>query len=405
LRLLVVSYQFSHRDSTASLRPRAMAKYLPRYGVDVTILTCGETAAEIECDESVIRVKDITRGSVGRPRYYAWRIWQKGLRMLGHHRGEVEYWRNNAITRSEEIIRHARPDAILVSYPPAEALEIGLMLSRRHGIPLVADFRDGLLFDPVEEDRLRHRATAARYAALEASVASMAKLLVTVSEPLSEHLRRQYAATNVLTLHNGFDPDDQPEGSVDFAPDTFNIVHTGRLGMSRAGTSGAGRGIDALVHAIEPLLGEVPEVRRRMRWHFVGALTQAEVRTLRRLVEAGVATLWGHMPRERALAFQRHADVLLLVTAPDQASVATGKLFEYLRAGRPILALTRGTEAERIIRSTGTGRIVSPDDPGTIRRAIADLSHATWPERNDLRIASFARPTQMAILAERLRSL
>jgi glycosyltransferase involved in cell wall biosynthesis len=93
----------------------------------------------------------------------------------------------------------------------------------------------------------------------------------------------------------------------------------------------------------------------------------------RALIEStGVGELVEHvglLDREKALALQRSADVLILLTS-GHSSEATGKLYEYLAAGRPILALAEGNEAERIVRETHTGVAVPPDDVDAIAGAL-----------------------------------
>ena len=85
----------------------------------------------------------------------------------------------------------------------------------------------------------------------------------------------------------------------------------------------------------------------------------------------------GWLERPRALALQRAADSLLVVTeGPSRASVATGKVFEYLGAKRPIVVLGEGTEAARIVADAGAGIATSASDPDeiadTLRRVLAD---------------------------------
>ena len=77
----------------------------------------------------------------------------------------------------------------------------------------------------------------------------------------------------------------------------------------------------------------------------------------------------GVLDREGVVALQRAADVLVLITSRD-SSEASGKLFEYLAAGRPILALAEGNEAERIVRETRTGIVVTPEDLDAIAAAL-----------------------------------
>ena len=72
-------------------------------------------------------------------------------------------------------------------------------------------------------------------------------------------------------------------------------------------------------------------------------------------------------------ALQRSADALVLITSRN-SSEATGKVFEYLAAGRPILALAEENEAARIVRETHTGITVAPDDVDAIARALTRIA-------------------------------
>lgn len=404
MKILLISYHYSFSDSTGSLRPRAMAKYLPQNGIEVAVLTYRAQSEAVSFIDNMIGVKDITRDTVPLPFYYAWRIWQKGLHVFGFHRCALEHWRDTALNHADEIIGRVKPDAIIASYPSAEALEIGIGLSEKYGLPLISDFRDGLLYEPVEEDRLRYPATRRHYEKLEAKVIERSSLVLTVSEPISAYFRERYKHSNVMTLPNGFDPDGiAPDMNIELPSGIINIVHTGRLG-----TSEKGRGVDALSTALRILLARSPEMARQFKLHFVGQLSQAEIICLGSLVEQGVVQVWGHQPRATALGFQRQADVLLLITAPDKASIATGKLFEYLAANKPILALTRGTEAARIVSETGAGVVVSPDDPEKIADAVEAIilrDSVLFGRRHEESIAAFSRDRQVAVLASMLMSL
>ncbi len=142
----------------------------------------------------------------------------------------------------------------------------------------------------------------------------------------------------------------------------LTLVYTGRMSGIRGKTP------EALFRALKLLESEGPV--SRFRFVHAGPLT-AEDRSL--IDSTGVSELvepLGLLDRASALALQRSADVLVLTTSR-HSSEATGKLFEYLAAGRPILALAEGNEAERIVRETRTGVVVPPDDVD----AIADALH------------------------------
>ena len=87
------------------------------------------------------------------------------------------------------------------------------------------------------------------------------------------------------------------------------------------------------------------------------------------------------MPRRRALELQRDSDALLLLVADAGGRgrrAPSGKIFDYLAAGRPILAAVppHGAAAE-LIRETNAGVVVPPDDVEGLREAVADL-YARW---------------------------
>ena len=73
------------------------------------------------------------------------------------------------------------------------------------------------------------------------------------------------------------------------------------------------------------------------------------------------------------MALQREADALLLIAQPTRSQLLNIKLFEYLAAGRPILALAAGTEAGRVVEETG-GETVRADDPAAIAAALGRLA-------------------------------
>ena len=90
----------------------------------------------------------------------------------------------------------------------------------------------------------------------------------------------------------------------------------------------------------------------------------------------------GRVSHAEALALQRSGDAVLLVAGADR-SIATSKLFEYLAAGRPIVALAKGNEAERIVRETNTGVTVAPDDIDAITEALRQVATGELTGRYD----------------------
>jgi glycosyltransferase involved in cell wall biosynthesis len=384
-----------------------MAKYLPLSGFNVTVLTGNNQAQDIIINENIISIKDINHES--KTIFdYSWRAIQKILRAIGFYRGVHAFWLAKTLANSEKIINLVKPEIILASYPCIEAVEIGLKLSKEYNLPLVIDFRDGLLFEPLEAGMLKKGSFQSHYRDVESQVAKNASLIISISQPITSYFMENYGCTNLFTLPNGFDEEDKVEFiKYHWHKDVIHIVHTGRISSSREGDSISNLGVSSLSAALTILDKQSPELLSKIKIHFVGKLDSKERAALSIFVKQGLVILWGQQPRSIALGFQRMADYLLLITSTDQASLATGKIFEYLAANKYILALTRGTEAEKIVVETGSGVVMPPDDPLEIAENLRFLLGGGRLNvvRNHLSINAYSRVSQMRSLAAYLRKL
>ena len=122
-----------------------------------------------------------------------------------------------------------------------------------------------------------------------------------------------------------------------------------------------------------------------------------------------------YLPRAESLRMQRDSEALLLLV-PDAGGrgkgVLSGKVYEYLAAGRPILAVVPpdGAAAE-LVRETGSGVVVAPDDVDGISDALVELhrrfANGGLPSveldpRDEERLSRRARVEEMAALVEEL---
>jgi glycosyltransferase involved in cell wall biosynthesis len=201
-----------------------------------------------------------------------------------------------------------------------------------------------------------------------------------VTRPISDDLAGRLGARSEF-VPNAWDPDlddllaqaDGPE----FDPDTVNIVHAGKLYIEGSNRRDPG----PLGPALRLLLESRPDAASRLRIMVAGRLDPKEERYLSDLDPAGMIRHLGQLPHDTMLALERRADALLLVTAPELVSLATGKLFEYLAAGRPIIALAHGNEAARIVEETGTGVTLPMDDSEGLARAFEAALDGKLTER------------------------
>lgn len=410
MRVLIAAYYYPPGASGGTERPLKMVKHLSRLGHQVTVLTHTDRRPE-SLTGPVLRVYDpshnLHRSGVRAAQWLVRRLATEAANRAGSARSIYTAWKDRVADRAERLVASSRPEVLIATYPPVESLEIGLLLADRFGTPLVSDFRDGLLFEPVERDRIRrHRCVEEHYGKVERAIAARSDGIVTAFPSLSAYFRSAHHREDVVTIPNGFDDEDfhglEPSGLL--GADRFNIVHAGRFGGSYSGCD-----VGPLADAMALVSARAAAIDRAPRLHQLGSLTARERRLFGDLEAAGAVVVHQPQPRPVALAAQTEADALLLVTAKDRPGNAPGKLFEYLGAGRPIVGLTTGTYAEEIIRETGSGWTVDPAD----RDAIADLllslaagrppGPGFRPDRE--RIRTYSRGRQMERLEALLRAV
>jgi glycosyltransferase involved in cell wall biosynthesis len=242
-----------------------------------------------------------------------------------------------------------KPDLILASSPPPTSLLVAHKLSRRFGIPWVAELRDLWVDHHYYNQPGWRKSIETR---LERKVLSSAAGLVTVSEPLAESLRAKYGRPTAVVL-NGFDPGDySPESAVTAAGrDELRIVYTGATYPGKQDVS-----------PLFAALGQLGELSGKVRVVFYGSYLNA---VREKAAEYGVEHLvevMAPIPYKESLEAQSGADVLLLLlwTDPRERGVYTGKLFEYIGARRPILAVG-GSDcvAAELIASRSAGVVIN----------------------------------------------
>jgi glycosyltransferase involved in cell wall biosynthesis len=268
------------------------------------------------------------------------------------------------------------------------------MALKRRGAPWVADVRDGWTFEPLRPG-FPTSAQRALDSRLERRWLGGADVVVCVSEPAARDLRERGIA-DPLVITNGWDPEAAPEagsapaGALD--PSRLSLVYTGRFGSF-------GRDPRPLVEALAKLATESPDAAGRLELVIAGPLTDEEARLLGRDVSPARIALAGSLPRPEALALQREADALLLLAQPTRSQLLNIKVFEYLAAGRPILALAAGTEAGRVVAETG-GTVVAADDPAAIAAALAALVESPPAPPAPDAVAPYTYPAPAERMAE-----
>ncbi len=395
--VLIVVHDYPPIRSAGTERVLKFSQYLPEFGYRPVILTTARYGRYPDDEQKrVHRAGDLVNSlfSPLRRRKAAGVAAEDQVRvatvasgsLLGRMRDRVMApdtkigWHLPAVRLGRRLMADVRPDLLFSSSPPETAHLIAGALSRSTGVPWVADLRDGWLFEPPVPQL---RAGAFRRAVegrMERGMVATAAAVVTVTDPITEDLRRRYRGLlrRAATISNGYDAADFASVVRRREPDgLFRLTYTGAFSGSSQG-----RSADSLFTAVAEIRREDPS--SPLRLEIVGPTTEQE----RSLAAAHgieqVVQFVPPVPRKQAYQHQVDADALLLVTAPGVRSVATSKLYDYIGAGRPILALAQGNAAAETVERFDLGLTAPADDASAIAAALRELMRRAsagydWP--------------------------
>lgn len=368
--VLIITYHFNKKETIGSIRMRGIAKYLPEYGWNPTILT-PQLESEPECRYNIIetnyddittiwkkrlgfKTQDTVKMQLGKPTYknkksfidYVLKIWDEIFAYPDTNIG----WYKHAVKSGEKLLKEGKYNAILSSSNPATCHLVANKLKTLFGIPWVADFRDLWSQNHYSEHFTLRKILEKR---LETTTISAADILTTVSQPLAIKLRENHRKKQVNTIMNGFDPEFKNPGTK--TTEKFTIVYTGALYQGK-------RDPEPLFQATSELINSGKISSSDIEILFFGTDDDWLFNDIRKYNLEKVIKVCGPISREESILQQRKAQVLLLLTwnHPAEKGVYTGKLFDYLAAQRPILAIgIPGSVIEELFKSTKVGTYVS----------------------------------------------
>jgi glycosyltransferase involved in cell wall biosynthesis len=381
MKVLLVTMYFPPAGGGGVQRPLKTATHLPGLGIETHVLAPDDPKWLHRDDE----LRPPTQAFVHRARYLGPRARLPAEELhglVGSDRALAQArlayrrillpdpsvtWLPTAVPAAVRLVKREGIDAVITTSPPVSMNLIGASVKRLTGISWVADLRDSVLSNA--DRRFERTAVRAKEKALERVVrvvARSADAVVAVSEPIADEVRGFDATGTLRVIPNGCDFDDF--AGLDYRPgDRFRVTHTGSFFGKRSPrpflSALASSGLDEVV------------VR------FAGGLRAADREWAEELGLGERLEVLPYLPHRRALELQRDSEVNLLLL-PEAAGrgrvVPSGKIFEYLAAERPILAaVPPDGAAANLVRETGAGVVVGPEDEQGIREALVGL-YARW---------------------------
>jgi glycosyltransferase involved in cell wall biosynthesis len=381
VKVLLVSFYFPPAGGGGVQRPLKFATHLPELGVETHVLAPDDPKWIHRDDE----LQPPTLAWVHRARYVG-TSGRKPAEELHGTQGLVRLskqaqlfgrrflvpdenvsWNLTAIPAAIRIVRSEKIDVVVTTSPPSSVHLIGAAVKKATGVKWVADLRDSLVAHPHRRaERMLVRAKEQGEHAVARLVASQADAITCVSEAIADEICERSPRGPVTTIANGSDFDDFA-GLERRTSDRFRLTHTGSFFGKRDPRP--------FLAALKQSGLEDVVVR------FLGDFRSADREWAETLELGDRLELIPYATRRRSLELQRDSEALLLLI-PEAGGrgkgVLSGKVFEYLAAERPILAVVppEGAAAE-LIRDAGAGVVVAPDDVDGMAAALREL-HASW---------------------------
>lgn len=404
-RVLMIAFHFPPlRGSSGIQRTLKFAQYLPACGWQPLVLSAHPRAYANSGDdqlrdipaEAVVKrafALDTARHLAFKGRYAAWMALPD--RWVS--------WLLGAVPAGLGLIRRYRPQVIWSTYPIATAHLIGLALHKLTGLPWIADLRDPMTDEGYPANPMTRRA----YLWIERkTVQHCQRAVCTTPGAVATYHRRfpEIPPERFVLLENGFDEENftQAEQAAAAAPAPatarFTLVHSGVIYPSE-------RDPIPLFEALAQLKGEgvIAAANFQMLLRATGH-DQYLAELIARCGIGDIVTLAPHVSYREALAEMLGAGGLLILQASNCNHQVPAKLYEYLRARRPILALTDPIgDTAATLRKAGIDTIAPLDQKSAIieamRRFLTLATAGQAPLASPAQVAANSRQARTGVLA------
>ncbi|MBX3423886.1 MAG: glycosyltransferase [Pirellulaceae bacterium] len=368
LRLLLVAYPFPPSPAIGAVRAWAMAKYLSRLGWQVTVLTPRPAdsmgADAIQAADEQCQRENIHRLFAGHqfwPPTQSWtkqpgrwgsyllqRLLSKLLGPFGLNPTEM-WWL--ACRRSLGRICQGSFDVVLTTGSPFYPFQAVQHFAAKHKIPFVLDYRDPWTANNLTPTKIQRslRRLENRVVADAAEV-----VMISPSQALwqAQHVRLNRSAA---VIHNGYDPEQLHNVQATQFSD-LAIVYTGEFYPGQ-------REIDPIIKVIVRANEFLGSSSRPIRLHYYGRAGDYVNDKATQYGAQALVECHGRVPRSQALAAVKGSHLTAVIAGIadqadlDERGIVTGKIFEPLGLGVPILLIApEGNDAAAILEETGAGR-------------------------------------------------
>ena len=312
-----------------------------------------------------------------------------------------KFWIKPSVNFLYEYLSVNPVDVMITTGPPHSMHLIGLGLKKQLNIKWIADFRDPWTRIDFYTNLLLTKSADKKHHKLEKEVLEQADRLIVVSETMKREFIES-TAQNIVVIPNGYDEDDIINDPVDIDP-KFSIVYTGILNQAREPKE--------LWKVLTELINENKDFADNLELVFIGKTDYSIIENISAHKLDKHFRKTDFMPHDQIIQYQRKAQLLLLPlnNSPNAKGIVTGKIFEYLAARRPIIAIGPiDGDAAAILNETNSGRIFDFNDSVNLKEYIIELyeKYRTGDLKvNSVKIEKFSRKNLTSELVKVINNL
>ncbi|WP_375240578.1 glycosyltransferase family 4 protein [Polaribacter sp.] len=275
------------------------------------------------------------------------------------------FWVNSSVKYLQKIIDSSEIDVIISTGPPHSMHLIAQKLHQKNNLKWIADFRDPWSNLYYNKDFNQLSFAKNKNIKLEKSVLKNADCILTVSNTLKKEFLKTAKRVEVIT--NGFD-DEVVTKNIIRLDKKFTISYIGLLPKQSNPT--------VLFKVLEKLCLQDSSFKNDLQINFIGDIVNDVKQDIQRFNLSENTKFLGYLPHHKAIEYQKKSQVLLLLipNVLNNEGILTGKLFEYLTAKRPILAIgPEKGDLATILEETNAGKIVNFDNEIKLSEEIKSL--------------------------------
>jgi glycosyltransferase involved in cell wall biosynthesis len=268
-------------------------------------------------------------------------------------------WLPFALVKLWQLHRINQVDLIVASMPPFTSGIIGSLFQRWMKVPVVLEFRDAWTKNPYLPQM------GSLYSSLneklEKFCLTKATGVIFVNPKLREYYETKHSflvSKALTTIRNGFDSEDFGAASLSHSADRSQPFTLGIMGTIYS----QGNRPVTLLKAVDELLKDDPGLKSKIKLTFLGKWSSDFLKLLGQFEIRGNTELISYLPHQQALKKAAEFDALSLSIEsnfPGSELVTPGRIYEYLRLHRPILALCpMNSDLAFLVREHNAGEAV-----------------------------------------------